>query len=125
MEYRFIYTPFCFPRLHNSSLIPEIHFLFSPLNLPTPSCPLNAAVTLPPTTNLLYSVSDSLLPLPTHSYIQLHSADVGDGYDWGRLNLRSVTEESRLDDFLHTAELAGTEFTAGRCSVAQCVQAVL
>jgi len=43
-----------------------------------------------------------------------HSSDIGDGYDWGRLNLRSVTEESRLDDFLHTAELAGTEFTAGR-----------
>lgn len=50
----------------------------------------------------------SSLPL-----LQLHSADVGDGYDWGRLNLHSVTEESRLDDFLHTAQLAGTEFTAG------------
>ena len=36
-----------------------------------------------------------------------------DGYEWGRLNLQSVTEESRLDEFLSTAELAGTEFTAG------------
>ena len=31
-----------------------------------------------------------------------------------------MTEESRLDDFLHTAELAGTEFTAGRCSSVVC-----
>ena len=37
--YRFIYTPFCFPRLHNSALIPEILFLLSPLNLLTPSYP--------------------------------------------------------------------------------------
>ena len=74
-----------------------------------------------PPTNLLYFVSDSFYLIP----LQLHSADVGDGYDWGRLNLRSVTEESRLDDFLHTAQLAGTEFTAGRCSIAQCVQALL
>ena len=44
---------------------------------------------------------------------QLHSSEVGDGYEWGRLNLRSVTEESRLDEFLSTAQLAGTEFTAG------------
>ena len=72
----------------------------------------------------VFSDAFSLLPLP-HPHLQLHSADVGDGYDWGRLNLRSVTEESRLDDFLHTAELAGTEFTAGRCSIAQCVQAML
>ena len=48
---------------------------------------------------------------------QLHTSDLNDGYDWGRLNLQSVTEQSNLDDFLTTAQLAGTEFTAGnRCS---------
>lgn len=45
---------------------------------------------------------------------QLHTSELNDGYDWGRLNLQSVTEQSSLDDFLATAELAGTEFTAGR-----------
>ena len=45
--------------------------------------------------------------------LQLHTSEVGDGYDWNRVDLRSVTEESRLDEFLHTAQLAGTEFTAG------------
>lgn len=45
--------------------------------------------------------------------LQLHSQDLNDGYDWGRLNLRSVTEQSNLEDFLSTAELAGTEFIAG------------
>ena len=47
-------------------------------------------------------------------YMQLHSSEVDDGYEWGRLNLQSVTEESRLDEFLSTAQLAGTEFTAGQ-----------
>lgn len=45
---------------------------------------------------------------------QLHTTDVGDGLDWNRLNLKSVTEENSLDEFLSTAELAGTEFSAGR-----------
>lgn len=45
--------------------------------------------------------------------IQLHTTELNDGYDWGRLNLQSVTEQSSLDDFLATAELAGTEFVAG------------
>ena len=44
---------------------------------------------------------------------QLHSSELDDGYDWNKLNLRSVTEENQLDEFLRTAELAGTEFTAG------------
>lgn len=44
---------------------------------------------------------------------QLHTSELNDGYNWGRLNLASVTEESSIDDFLRTAELAGTEFTAG------------
>ncbi len=43
-------------------------------------------------------------------FIQLHTTELEDGYDWGRLNLQSVTEQSQLDEFLATAELAGTEF---------------
>lgn len=50
-------------------------------------------------------------------YVQLHTSELGDGYEWGRLNLRSVTEETTLDDFLRTAQLAGTEFQAGQCWV--------
>jgi len=45
---------------------------------------------------------------------QLHTTELDDGLDWNRLNLKSVTEENTLDEFLSTAELAGTEFTAGR-----------
>lgn len=45
--------------------------------------------------------------------LQLHTSELDDGYDWNRLNLKSVTEENTLDEFLATAELAGTEFTAG------------
>lgn len=48
-----------------------------------------------------------------HPHPKLHTSELNDGYDWGRLNLQSVTEQSSLDDFLATAELAGTEFTAG------------
>ena len=49
--------------------------------------------------------------------MQLHSSDLEDGYEWGRLNLHSVTEESRLDEFLSTAELAGLEFTAEKLNI--------
>lgn len=48
------------------------------------------------------------------SCLQLHTSELNDGYDWGRLNLQSVTEQSSMDDFLATAELAGTEFVAGK-----------
>lgn len=44
------------------------------------------------------------------SLLQVHTSDLQDGYDWGRLNLQSVTEQSQLNEFLATAELAGTEF---------------
>ncbi|EPY85278.1 large subunit GTPase 1-like protein [Camelus ferus] len=47
-----------------------------------------------------------------HTDSWLHTSELNDGYDWGRLNLQSVTEQSSLDDFLATAELAGTEFVA-------------
>jgi hypothetical protein len=46
-----------------------------------------------------------------------HTSELDDGYDWGRLNLKSVTEESNLDDFLRTAQLAGTEFLAEKMNV--------
>ncbi|XP_043482157.1 large subunit GTPase 1 homolog [Leptopilina heterotoma] len=47
----------------------------------------------------------------------LHTADINDGYDWGRLNLQSVTEESSFQEFLSTAELAGTEFQAEKLNI--------
>lgn len=40
-----------------------------------------------------------------------------DGYEWGRLNLQSVTEESSFQEFLSTAELAGTEFQAEKLNL--------
>lgn len=55
---------------------------------------------------------------------QLHTSELDDGYDWGRLkNLQSVTEQNQLDDFLATAELAGTEFAAEKLNieVSRCV----
>lgn len=45
--------------------------------------------------------------------IQRHTSELNDAVDWKRLNISSITEQSALDDFLATAELAGTEFTAG------------
>ncbi|CAK9801195.1 Large subunit GTPase 1 homolog [Anthophora quadrimaculata] len=47
----------------------------------------------------------------------LHSVNLNDGYDWGRLNLQSVTEESSFQEFLSTAELAGTEFYAEKLNI--------
>ena len=38
-------------------------------------------------------------------------------YDWGRLNLQSVTEEDSYQDFLNTAEMAGREFDAEKWNV--------
>ncbi|XP_074655268.1 large subunit GTPase 1 homolog [Tubulanus polymorphus] len=47
----------------------------------------------------------------------VHTSELNDGFDWGRLNLQSVTEQSNLDDFLATAELAGTEFSAEKLNI--------
>lgn len=47
----------------------------------------------------------------------LHTSELNDGYDWGRLNLQSVTEQSSLEEFLATAELAGTEFAAEKLNI--------
>ncbi|XP_031715434.1 large subunit GTPase 1 homolog [Anarrhichthys ocellatus] len=46
-----------------------------------------------------------------------HTCELNDGYDWGRLNLQSVTEQSSMDDFLATAEMAGTEFVAEKLNI--------
>lgn len=48
---------------------------------------------------------------------QIHTTELQDGYDWGRLNLQSVTEESSFHEFLRTAELAGTEFQAEKLNI--------
>ncbi|KAG2462184.1 LSG1 GTPase, partial [Polypterus senegalus] len=48
---------------------------------------------------------------------ELHTSELNDGYDWGRLNLQSVTEQSSMDEFLATAELAGTEFVAEKLNI--------
>lgn len=48
---------------------------------------------------------------------QLHTTELDDGYEWGRLNLQSVTEESSFQEFLSTAELAGTEFQAEKLNI--------
>ncbi|KAH8291566.1 hypothetical protein KR018_000845 [Drosophila ironensis] len=42
----------------------------------------------------------------------LHTTELQDDYDWGRLNLTSVTEESSFQAFLRIAELTGIEFEA-------------
>ncbi|XP_008557025.1 large subunit GTPase 1 homolog [Microplitis demolitor] len=47
----------------------------------------------------------------------LHSADVEDGYRWDRLNLRSITQENTFEEFLRTAQLAGTEFQAEKLDI--------
>ncbi|XP_074524336.1 large subunit GTPase 1 homolog [Halichoeres trimaculatus] len=47
----------------------------------------------------------------------IHTSELNDGYDWGRLNLQSVTEQSSMEDFLATAELAGTEFVAEKLNI--------
>ncbi|KAM6159701.1 large subunit GTPase 1 homolog [Erethizon dorsatum] len=52
-----------------------------------------------------------------HTDSWLHTSELNDGYDWGRLNLQSMTEQSSLDDFLATAELAGTEFIAEKLNI--------
>ncbi|KAJ2783214.1 hypothetical protein H4R18_001815 [Coemansia javaensis] len=52
---------------------------------------------------------------PTDNSTELHTADVGDGPSWTRL--QSITQQGDLEEFLHTAELAGTEFVAERLNV--------
>jgi len=44
----------------------------------------------------------------------LHTSELNDGFAWQKYNAQSVTEESNLEAFLNTAQLAGKEFTAER-----------
>ncbi|GFO00726.1 large subunit GTPase 1 homolog [Plakobranchus ocellatus] len=44
----------------------------------------------------------------------LHTTDLDDGTTYNRINFQSVTEQSNLEDFLTTAEMAGKDFTAGK-----------
>ncbi len=37
---------------------------------------------------------------------KIFHGDAQDGYDWGRMNLKSVTEDASYIDFLNTAEAA-------------------
>ncbi|XP_076820375.1 large subunit GTPase 1 homolog [Clavelina lepadiformis] len=46
-----------------------------------------------------------------------HAAELAAEQEGDELNLKSVTELTSLDDFLATAELAGTEFTAQKLNV--------
>ncbi|CAO3667657.1 unnamed protein product [Umbelopsis vinacea] len=46
---------------------------------------------------------------------KLHTTETDEGPNW--VKLQSVTQEGDLDAFLHTAELAGTEFTAERLNI--------
>lgn len=69
----------------------------------------------------LITLNNSILSLKINTssiHTQLHVTEVQDGYDWGRLNLQSVTEESSFQEFLRTAELAGTEFQAEKLNIA-------
>ena len=45
---------------------------------------------------------------------QLHTTDIQDGTDYNRINFQSVTEQSNLEEFLTTTEMAGRDFTAGK-----------
>ena len=50
-------------------------------------------------------------------HLHLHTTHLQDGYDWGRLNLQSVTEQDTYTDFMNTAEMAGREFDAEKWNV--------
>ncbi|XP_074860326.1 large subunit GTPase 1 homolog isoform X2 [Carettochelys insculpta] len=52
-----------------------------------------------------------------HADSWLHTSELNDGYDWSRLNLQSITEQSSLEEFLATAELAGTEFVSEKLNI--------
>ncbi|RUS74884.1 hypothetical protein EGW08_017349 [Elysia chlorotica] len=47
----------------------------------------------------------------------LHTTDLDDGTTYNRINFQSVTEQSNLEDFLNTAEMAGKDFTAERQNI--------
>eukprot|EP00038_Savillea_parva_P031330 m.85154 g.85154 ORF g.85154 m.85154 type:complete len:638 (-) comp9621_c1_seq1:109-2022(-) len=52
---------------------------------------------------------------PRKEYSGHHSTDLDDGYDWAKMG--SITQQGDLDEFLSTAEMAGTDFTAEKLNV--------
>jgi len=54
-------------------------------------------------------------PVSAEGY--LHTAELQDGYDWGRMNLKSVTEEASYIDFLNTAEQSRRDFDSEKWNV--------
>jgi large subunit GTPase 1 len=50
--------------------------------------------------------------------VWVHTSELPDNMpDWNRINFNSVTEQNSLDEFLTTAELAGTEFTSEKLNI--------
>ncbi|KAG7166198.1 large subunit GTPase 1 homolog [Homarus americanus] len=47
----------------------------------------------------------------------LHTSELEDGQDWNRINFQSVTDQTHIEEFLATAELAGTEFAAEKLNM--------
>jgi len=45
--------------------------------------------------------------------------------DTGAHNIQSITEQSDLDNFLATAQLAGTDFTAGNFNFMACIKVII
>ncbi|KAI4499986.1 hypothetical protein M0802_004856 [Mischocyttarus mexicanus] len=50
-------------------------------------------------------------------FSKLHTENVDDGYNWACLNLQSITEQSSFEEFISTANLAGTEFNAEKLNI--------
>ncbi|MCL4119996.1 UNVERIFIED_CONTAM: hypothetical protein GTU68_020034, partial [Idotea baltica] len=46
-----------------------------------------------------------------------HTSELQDGQDFNRINFKSITEQTDVDSFLATAELAGTDFTAEKLNI--------
>jgi len=47
----------------------------------------------------------------------LHTTDLQDGTDYNRIDFQSVTEQSNLEEFLNTADMANRDFTAERQNI--------
>ncbi|XP_068209925.1 large subunit GTPase 1 homolog [Palaemon carinicauda] len=47
----------------------------------------------------------------------LHTSELNDGQDWNRIDFNSVTEQTPVEEFLNTAELAGREFQAEKLNI--------
>lgn len=52
-----------------------------------------------------------------HGNSLLHTAELNDGQDWNRIDFTSITEQTHVDEFLSTAELAGREFQAEKLNI--------